>query len=129
MMKRKASGRSGLYGLSAAAAAALLLICGISLTGKEKKAYRVLSGVVSDQAENPIGGAAVTLTEVQTGKKMATYANADGVYQFSSLEYTYDYQVQATSKGGSSRVRKVSMVDPRSRITFNLQIPPPKEDE
>ena len=129
MMKRKASGRSGLYELSAAAAAALLLICGISLAGKEKKAYRVLSGVVSDQAENPIGGAAVTLTEVQTGKKMATYANADGVYQFSSLEFTYDYQVQATSKGGSSRVRKVSMVDPRSRITFNLQIPPPKEDE
>ena len=129
MMKRKASGRSGLYGLSAAAAAVLLLICGISLAGKEKKAYRVLSGVVSDQAENPIGGAAVTLTEVQTGKKMATYANADGVYQFSALEYTYDYQVQATSKVGSSRVRKVSMVDPRSRITFNLQIPPPKEDE
>jgi len=88
-----------------------------------------VSGVVSDAAENPIPGAVVTLTDLQDGKKTATYTGQSGSYQFSELQVTRDYEVQATFKGVSSRVRRISTIDPRNRIVLNLRIPPPKEEE
>ena len=99
------------------------------LTAKEKKVERLVTGLVSDQADNPIAGATVTLTDLTTGKKSASYTTPEGKYQFSRLELTRDYEVQATSKGVASQVRRVSTIDPRNKITLNLQIPPPKETE
>jgi hypothetical protein len=99
------------------------------LSAKEKKPERLVTGLVSDESDSPIAGATVTLTDLTTGKKTASYTTAEGRYQFSGLEFTRDYEVQATSKGVASQVRRVSTVDPRNRITLNLQIPPPKEDE
>ncbi|MEK9138859.1 MAG: carboxypeptidase-like regulatory domain-containing protein, partial [Bacteroidota bacterium] len=84
--------------------------------------------VVSDEGENPIAGAVVVITDLQTGKKSATYTGADGAYQYAGLEVTRDYEVQANYKGISSQLRKVSTVDPRKRVTVNLRIPPPKEE-
>jgi hypothetical protein len=98
------------------------------LVAKENKPSRVVTGVVFDEAENPIAGAAVVLTDLQTGKKSATYTREEGAYQFSDLQPTRDYEVQATHKGLSSQVRRVSSVDPRNRIVLNLRIPPPKEE-
>jgi len=98
------------------------------LLAKENKPTRVVTGVVSDEAENPIVGAAVVLTDLQTGKKHATYTREGGAYQFSDLQPTRDYEVQATHQGLASRVRKVSQFDPRNRIVLNLRIPPPKEE-
>jgi hypothetical protein len=96
---------------------------------KEEKPTRVVSGVVSDASENPISGAVVTLTDLQEGKQTATYTGQTGTYQFSGLEITRDYEVQASYKGVSSRARRVSMIDPRNRIVLNLRIPPPKDEE
>ncbi len=115
-------------------ACAVLFVVGVlagaaSLTAKEKKPVRLVTGLVSDEAENPITGATVTLTDLQTGKKSASYTGPDGRYLFSGLETTREYDVQATHNGIASRVRKVSTIDPRTKITLNLQVPPPKEDE
>ena len=96
---------------------------------KEEKPSRTVAGVVTDENENPITGAVVVLTDLQTGKKSATYTSADGAYQYADLQVTRDYEIQASYKGISSRLRKVSSVDPRRRVTVNLRIPPPKEDE
>jgi len=100
-----------------------------ALAAKEQRPTRVVSGVVSDAAENPLPGAVVTLTDLQDGKKTATYTGQSGSYQFSELQITRDYDVQATFKGVSSRVRRISAIDPRNRIVLNLRIPPPKEEE
>jgi hypothetical protein len=100
-----------------------------ALGAKETKPTRIVSGVVSDASENPISGAVVTLTDLQDGKKMAIFTGQTGTYQFSDLEITRDYEVQATYKGVASRVRRVSTIDPRSRIVLNLRIPPPKDEE
>jgi len=109
---------------------AAILVAGVSALGaKETKPIRVVSGVVSDASENPISGAVVTLTDVQNGKKMAIFTGQSGAYQFSDLQITRDYEVQATYKGVASRVRKVSTIDPRNRIVLNLRIPPPKDEE
>lgn len=120
----------GLQAANAAILAAFLLIT-LSVNtvqGKEEKPSRTVLGVVSDENENPITGAVVTITDLQTGKKTATYTGSDGAYLYAGLEVTRDYQVQASYKGISSQLRKVSTVDPRSRVTINLRIPPPKEE-
>lgn len=95
---------------------------------KEKKPSRMVTGLVSNEADDPIAGAAVTLTDKETGKQTASYTGADGRYQFSGLETTRIYEVQASHKGIASQARKVSTIDPRPKITLNLQIPPPKEE-
>jgi hypothetical protein len=50
------------------------------------------------------------------------------VYQFSDLQTTRDYEVQAAHQGLASQLRKVSQFDPRNRIVLDLRIPPPKEE-
>ena len=99
------------------------------LAAKDNKPTRLVTGIVSDEADNPIAGATVMLTDLQTGKKSASYTSDEGRYQFSGLEFTRDYEVQATHKGLSSKVRRVSTIDPRRSITFNLRVPPPKDEE
>jgi hypothetical protein len=111
------------------ALAGILVAQWSALGAKETKPIRVVSGVVSDASENPISGAVVTLKDLQDGKKMAIFTGQSGAYQFSDLQITRDYEVQATYKGISSRVRRVSTIDPRSRIVLNLRIPPPKDEE
>jgi len=122
--------RASLLGTVAILAAFLVITLSVPLVqAKEQKPSRTVAGVVTDEAENPIAGAVVVLTDLQTGKKSATYTGADGAYQYADLQVTRDYEVQASYKGISSRLRKVSSVDPRKRITVNLRIPPPKENE
>lgn len=117
--------------LSAALGIAAVLIVTPALNAKDQdsKPKRSVNGLVLDASDNPISGATVTLTDLKNGKQLASFTGQEGRYSFSSLETTNDYEVQATYKGVSSRARKVSIVDPRAKITLNLQIPPPKETE
>lgn len=96
------------------------------LAAKQKKVPRRVTGVVLDQADNGIAGATVTMTDLQTGKKLAAYTREGGQYEFSDLLESHDYEVQAEYKGASSEVRKASSFDTRNRIVLDLRIPPPK---
>jgi len=114
-------------GLVVVAALLLPALAAPYLMAKEKKPSRVVTGIVSDEADNPIVGAAVALTDLSTGKKSATFTQEGGTYQFTGLQPTRDYEVQASYKGLTSEVRRVTIIDPRNRIVLNLRIPPPKE--
>ena len=116
-------------GLALLLTACVALPAVLAAKDKPLRPSRVVTGLVSDEADDPISGATVTLTDLETGKKLASYTGDDGRFLFSSLETTRDYEVQATHKGITSRVRKVTTIDPRNKITLNLQIPPPKESE
>ena len=94
-----------------------------------KKPTRTVTGMVLDKEDNPIEGAVVTLTDVSNGKENKTYTQKDGRYQFSGLEPTRNYDVQATFHGEPSQVRHVTPLDPRDRIVLHLKIPPPPEEE
>lgn len=121
----------GMRSAGALAVAFVLVLIALSTSfaeAKDQKPSRLVGGVVSDESDNPIGGAVVVLTDLQTGKKSATYTGADGAYQYAGLEVTRDYEIQANYKGISSQLRKISSVDPRKRVTVNLRIPPPKEE-
>ncbi len=109
----------------------LLGLCSFELSGrlliaKQKKVPRIVTGAVLDDRENAIVGASVVLTDLQTGKKVATYTKEGGLYQFSDLLPSHDYEVKAEYKDASSEVRKASSFDTRNRIVLNLKIGPPK---
>ena len=70
---------------------------------------KTVSGVVTDKAENGINGATVTLKDLQTGKTVAIYTEANGQYQFSDLDPHHDYEIQASFKGVSSETRQVQL--------------------
>ncbi|MGA2608044.1 MAG: carboxypeptidase-like regulatory domain-containing protein [Terriglobia bacterium] len=97
------------------------------LAAKKQKAptTKTVSGAVTDKAENGINGATVTLKDLQTGKSVAIYTEANGQYQFSDLDPHHDYEIQASFKGVSSETRQVSSIDTRMKLVINLTIPPP----
>jgi Carboxypeptidase regulatory-like domain len=110
-------------------AACLLFASPLAFAGKKKpKPPRVAMGEVVDASENPIVGAVVEITDVQSGKKSALYTQAGGTYQFSGLNADHDYKIQASFKGVKSEVRTASSYDTRDTIRLNLHIPPPKEE-
>lgn len=103
-----------------------LLLDASGLAAKQKApATKTVSGMVADKTENGIGGAEVTLKDLQTGKTMAIYADAKGQYHFSDLDPHHDYAIQARFKGVASETRQVSSFDTRSKVVINLSIPPP----
>jgi len=97
------------------------------LAKQKKKISRTVTGVVLDDTNNPIVGASVELTDVQTAKKFAIYSEDGGRYQFADLNPAHDYELLALNKNISSDVRKVSSLDDRDKIVVILRIPPPKE--
>ena len=106
--------------------AVIWLLHAPGLAAKQKApTTKTVSGVVTDKAENGISGATVTLKELQTGKTVAIYADANGHYRFSDLDPHLDYEIQASFKGVSSETRQVSSFDTRMRLVINLTIPPP----
>lgn len=113
----------------------MALLCALTVAlpafaGKKKvKVPRAVMGVVLDGAENPIVGAVVEMTDVQTGKKSALYTQDGGRYEFSGLDQDHDYKVQASYKGVASESRMASSYDTRNTIRLNLRIPPPKEEK
>ena len=99
-----------------------------ALLAKEKKPVtKTVTGLVLDPNENGIVDAAVSITNLQSGKKFTTVSQEDGRYQFTDLSLHDDFEVQAAYKDMSSEVRKVSSLDTRLRPVLNLHIPPPKD--
>jgi hypothetical protein len=106
------------------AVAWLLHASGLAAKKQKGPTTKTVSGMVVDKAENGIGGAEVTLKDLQTGKVVAIYAEPDGQYQFSGLDPHHDYEIQAKFKGVVSETRQVSSMDTRWKVVINLSIPP-----
>ena len=103
----------------------LLHPSGLAAKKQKGPTTKTVSGMVFDKAENGIGGAEVTLKDLQTGKVLAIYAEANGQYQFTDLDPHHDYEIQAKFKGVASETRQVSSFDTRWKLVINLTIPPP----
>ena len=123
--------RSGLRRLACRVLCGLFVVAWLvpasGLAAKKQKAptTKTVTGQVQDQAENAIGGAEVTLKDLQTGKVLAIYAEPNGQYQFTDLDPHHDYEIQAKYKGVSSETRQVTSFDTRWKVVINLTIPPP----
>jgi hypothetical protein len=97
-----------------------------SVAAKKKVISRTVTGMVLDETDNPIAGAVVEMTDLQTGKKLAVFTKEDGHYQFADLDGHRDYRLQASYRGISSEVRTASSFDDSNRIILNFKISPPK---
>ena len=84
---------------------------------------RTITGTVFDDAGNTLQGAAIELTDVQTGKVLDIYSQEAGQYRMSDLRFDHDYTLKAMFKNSTSEVRQVSSFDTRSRPVVNLTIP------
>ena len=109
----------------ALATAWLLHASGLIAKKQKGPTTKTVTGMVMDKAENAIGGAEVTLKDLQTGKTVAIYAEPNGQYQFADLDPHHDYEIQAKFKGAASDTRQVSSFDTRWKLVINLTIPPP----
>jgi hypothetical protein len=107
--------------------AVLLLWAATGLAKEKKPQTRTVIGVVTDDAENPIEGAAVELADRQTGKVLDIYSQDGGHYQYTDLRFDHDYTVKATYQGASSEVRQASSLDTRTPLVLNLTIPKPNK--
>ena len=123
LWRRKLDGGFRLL-LGMLAVAWLLHASGLAAKKQKGPTTKTVSGMVVDKAENGIGGAEVTLKDLQTGKVVAIYAEPDGQYQFSGLDPHHDYEIQAKFKGVVSETRQVSSMDTRWKVVINLSIPP-----
>jgi hypothetical protein len=109
------------------AVAGLLSAPGLAAKEKQKApTTKTVSGVVTDQAETGISGAEITIKDLQSGKIVALYTDANGGYRLSGLDPHHDYEIKAGFKGVSSETRQVSSVDIRMQLVINLIVPPPK---
>ena len=112
-------------GVLAWASIFLALLCVSGSAAKEKKVTKTIAGVVLDADDNPIVGASVELNDVQASKKFAKYSQEGGKYQFADLDPKHDYEVQASFKGMSSELRRVSTLDDRHLVVVNFTLTPP----
>jgi len=103
------------------------LVPASGLAAKKNKAptTKTVTGQVQDPAEKTLGGAEVTLKDLQTGKTLAIYADENGQYQFTDLDPHHDFEIQAKFKGVASETRQVTSFDTRWKVVINLTIPPP----
>jgi len=106
----------------------VLLVPGLAAKEK-KKATKAIAGVVVDGADNPIVGATVELSDVQSSKKLAKYSEEAGKYQFADLDPKHDYEVRASFRGMSSEVRRVSSLDDRHLVVVNFTLAPPQQPQ
>jgi hypothetical protein len=113
------------------AAFALMLLGGVLLWGgaatglaKDKQpTTRTITGTVFDDAGNTIQGAAIEVTDIQTGKVLDIYSQESGQYRMADLRFDHDYTVKATYEGASSEVRRISILETRWTLVLNLTIP------
>ena len=105
--------------------ACLLTVSDLAAKKNKAPTTKTVTGQVQDPAEKTLGGAEVTLKDLQTGKALAIYADANGQYQFTDLNPHHDYEIQAKFKGVASETRQVTSFDTRWKVVINLTIPPP----
>jgi hypothetical protein len=121
----RGAGGHGLRWVAAALCVVLVCVRPFASAAKKKPLTKTIHGQVLDGASQPIGGAAVELTDVTTGKKLGIYADAEGHYEFTDLNPHDDYQVKATYKNQESEVRHASSLDDTYVLVFNLTVPAP----
>jgi len=123
-LRRKSSRPApGLTALTLLFLAGILLgAIGSGLAKEKKPQTRTIRGVTMDEADNPIRGAAIELTDLQTKKVLDVYSQEGGQYQFTDLRFDHDYTVQATYKNSSSEVRQISSLDTRTPLEINLTL-------
>ncbi len=109
--------------------ASLLLVVALSTLafgqfgGKKKEAAeRSVTGVVTNDAGEPVPGAIVQLKNMKTLQVRSFIAKDKGDYYFNGLSTDIDYEFHAEWNGKSSQTRTLSSFDSHPSVILNLQL-------
>jgi hypothetical protein len=92
---------------------------------KKDSPYRVIQGIVKDQADNPLAGAIVQIKDTKTSKVIDFATKSDGKFAFRDLSMDNNYELLAKRGDLASPVRKVSLYDTRKEVIINFTLQPP----
>jgi hypothetical protein len=92
---------------------------------KKDAPYRIIQGIVRDQADNPLAGAIVQLKDTKTSKIVSFPTKDDGKFAFRDLSMEINYELLAKRGDLATPVRKVSIYDTRKDVTINFTLQPP----
>jgi hypothetical protein len=92
---------------------------------KKDSPYRIIQGIVKDQADNPLAGAIVQLKDTRTSKVVNFATKSDGKFAFRDLSMENNYELLAKRGDLASPVKKVSIYDTRKEVIINFTLQPP----
>jgi Carboxypeptidase regulatory-like domain len=92
---------------------------------KKDSPYRIIQGIVKDQADNPLAGAIVQLKNTKTSKVIDFATKNDGKFAFRELSMENNYELLAKRGDLASPVKKVSIYDTRKEVIINFTLQPP----
>lgn len=99
---------------------------GVVSTGKtqpkEDPNLRVIEGIVTDAARNPIAKAIVQLKDTRTLQIRSFITQDDGTYRFAALRNDVDYEIKAVIGEQSTPTKRVSSFESRKVIPVNLAL-------
>lgn len=95
---------------------------------KKEKAptTRYLHGTVTDETNQPVAGALVTLHNAKTNDRLTFITKKDGRYHFDDVSFNVDFSVQARFKKEVSAERKISQYDNRPDVVRMLELQDPQ---
>ena len=92
---------------------------------KKDSPYRIIQGIVKDQADNPLAGAIVQLKDTRTSKVIDFATKDDGKFAFRDLSMESNYELVAKRGELAAAVKKVSVYDTRKEVIINFTLQPP----
>jgi len=95
---------------------------GPSTPKKQKPTAKMLTGTVTDKADQPIQAAVVYLKNSKTLVVKSYFTDQDGGYRFPQVALNTDYEVWAEKDGKKSDTKSISQFDDRYNPTINLRI-------
>ncbi len=88
----------------------------------QDQSFRVVSGVVLNQSNNPVPGATVFLKNLKTRSIRSFTSIQDGSYQFAQVNMQVDYELWAEKGSKKSAVKTVSTWDTRTKFVAYLKL-------
>jgi hypothetical protein len=108
-------------GFTAAACLAAILLCA-PLRAQNTPATRIVEGLVTNAAKQPVDQAVVLLKNTKTLQIRSFITQSDGKYHFAGLQTDVEYQVKADHDGVSTSWKTLSVFNSKKTPIINLKL-------
>lgn len=89
---------------------------------KPESATRTVHGTVTNRAGEPVVGAVVQLKDAKSLEIRSYITQSGGVYRFSGLNTSVEYELRATFQGAASSSKTLGVFDSRKDPRIDLKL-------